>query len=221
MARNYKYLDIITVFFITILLISNIVSTKITNIWLFTFDAGTLMFPLSYIFGDILTEVYGYQKAKRTIWLGFGSAFLLSICIILVWYLPADPNRWLQNAYTQILWLTPRLVIASLIAYFTGQFSNSIILAKMKIFTNWKHLRARTIWSTIIGEFIDSLIFVTIAFSFIYTNDLIIKIIISNYIFKLWVEVIFTPLTYRIISFLKKHENEDIYDSKTNFNPFI
>lgn len=219
MAKNFRYLDIITVFFVTILLVSNIVSTKITDIGPFIFDAGTLLFPLSYIFGDILTEVYWYKKNQRIIWLWFWAAALMSAIIIIVWILPADSQRNLQKEYMSILGLAPRIVFASLIAYIVWSFSNSYILAKLKIITKWKHLRTRTIWSTLVWEILDSAIFVTIAFYGIYENNLLLSILISNYIFKIWVEILFTPLTYLTTNFLKKTEHEDFYDYQTNFNP--
>ncbi len=218
--KNYKYLTVITVFFVTILLVSNIVSTKITNIWPFTFDAWTILFPLSYIFWDILTEVYGYKQSRKIIWMWFGAAFLMATIIIIVWLLPSAQNRPYQEAYQNILWLTPRIVIASLIAFFAWEFSNSYLLAKIKIWMKWKKLRVRTIGSTIVWELFDTSIFVLIAFAWIFDNNLLRTIFVSNYIFKVWVEILFTPLTYLITNKLKKSEWEDYYDYKTNFNPF-
>ena len=219
-GKNYKYLTLITVFFVTILLVSNIVSTKITNIWPFTFDAWTILFPLSYIFWDILTEVYGYKQSRRVIWMWFGAALLMSAIIIIVGLLPSAADRPHQESYQNILWLTPRIVLASLIAYFAWEFSNSYLLAKIKIWMKWKKLRIRTIWSTIIGQILDTWLFVFIAFFWVFQPSLLLTILISNYIFKVWVEVLFTPLTYLIINKLKKSEEEDYYDHKTDFNPF-
>lgn len=218
--KNYKYLTLITVFFVTILLISNIVSTKITNIWPFTFDAWTILFPLSYIFWDILTEVYGYKQSRKIIWMWFGAALLMSAIIIIVGLLPSAADRPYQESYQNILGLTPRIVLASLIAYFAWEFSNSYLLAKIKIRMKWKKLWVRTIWSTIIGQILDTWLFVFIAFFWIFEPSLLWTILISNYIFKVWVEIIFTPLTYLITHKLKKSEWEDYYDYKTNFNPF-
>ena len=219
--KNYKYLDIITVLFVTVLIISNIVSTKIIDLWLFVFDAGTIIFPLSYIFGDVLTEVYGYKISRKVIWLGFLSCVLMSAIIIIVWYLPPAAGRNYQQDYMNILGMTPRIVGASLMAYFVWEFSNSFILAKMKIWTKWKHLRTRTIWSTLIGESLDTVIFVLVAFWWALPNTLIVALIVSNYVFKVGVEVVFTPLTYKIVNFLKKRENEDYFDYNTDFNPFL
>ena len=219
--KNYKYLGTLSVFFVSILLISNVASTKIVDFGWFTFDGGTLLFPLSYIFGDILTEVYGYKKTREVIWLGFFSALMMSIIFIIVGKLPAAPGWDNQNAYDAILGLTPRIVIASLFAYICGSFSNSFILAKMKLWTSGKYLWTRTIGSTVVGEFIDSTLFILIAFLGILPTSLLFTLIVSNYIFKTLVEVIFTPITYKTINFLKINENEDFYDKDTNFNPFV
>jgi hypothetical protein len=217
--KRYKHLGTISVLFVSVLLISNIVSTKIIDLGFFSFDGGTLIFPLSYIFGDILTEVYGFRQSRRVIWLGFICALLMSSTIIVIGKLPADPNWPNQSAYDVILGLTPRLVIASLIAYFAGEFSNSVILAKMKILTKGKWLWSRTIASTVVGQLLDSLLFIIVAFSGILANELLISLIISNYIFKLLFEVMLTPVTYRVVNYLKKSEGEDFYDTDTNFNP--
>ncbi len=220
MQKNYKYLSIISVFFVSVLLISNVASTKIVDLKWFTFDGGTLLFPLSYIFGDILTEVYGYRQSRKVIWLGFFMALLMSLIFIIVGSLPSAPGWNNQNAYDLILGLTPRIVIASLFAYSAGEFSNSYILAKMKIWTKGKMLWSRTIGSTLVGELIDSILFILIAFWGILPSSLIITLIISNYLFKTGIEILFTPITYKVVSFLKKKENEDYYDTNTNFSPF-
>jgi uncharacterized integral membrane protein (TIGR00697 family) len=218
--KNFKYLGTISVFFVAVLLISNVASTKIVDFGWFTFDGGTLLFPLSYIFGDILTEVYGYKRARGVIWLGFFCALLMSIVFIIVGKLPASPDWPNQQAYDAILGLTPRIVIASGLAYLFGSFSNSIILAKMKIWTKGKMLWLRTIGSTIVGELVDSTFFIIIAFAGVLPTSLLVTLILSNYIFKTLVEVVFTPATYRVIKLLKKAEGQDHYDTGTNFNPF-
>lgn len=221
MRQNFKYLDVITVLFVAVLLISNIASTKIARIFGFSLDGGTLLFPLAYIFNDVLTEVYGYNRSRKVIWLGFASAILMSVTLIIVGILPSATGWENQDAYQKILGQAPRIVIASLCAYFVGEFANSFILAKMKIASRGKWLWMRTIGSTLVGEMLDSLIFVTIAFTGVLPNELIIALIISNYIFKTGIEIIFTPITYVIVNFLKKAEREDYYDKKTNFNPFV
>ena len=221
MTRTYRYYTWIAVFFVAVLLISNIASTKILDFGPFSFDGGTLLFPLSYIFGDILTEVYGYKRSRPIIWMGFGAALLMSLTIIIVGWLPAAHGRTGQAAYQEILGLTPRIVIASLIAYSVGEFSNSYVLAKIKIWMQGKKLRVRTIGSTIVGELFDTLIFVLIAFWGVIDTPLLITLLVSNYIFKVGVEVLFTPVTYRVVAQLKRREQEDYYDIDTNFNPFI
>lgn len=218
--NQYRYLDIITAVFVAVLLISNIASTKIVQIWIFTFDGGTILFPISYIFGDILTEVYGYRRSRRVIWIGFLCALLMSVVLGLIGLVRPAPGWNLQDAYMNILGQTPRIVAASLIAYFAGEFSNSFTLAKMKLLTRGKWLWTRTIGSTVIGQFVDTILFVLIAFSGLYSWNLIFLIILSNYIFKVGFEVILTPATYKIVSFLKKRENVDYFDYRTDFNPF-
>ena len=218
--RSFKYFDIILGLFVAVLLISNVASAKILKLGPFTFDGGTILFPLSYIFGDILTEVYGYKRSRRVIWTGFFAALLMSFVFIIVGKLPAAEGWLNQEAYDKILGLTPRIVIASLLAYFSGEFSNSFTLAKLKIFTKGRWLWSRTIGSTVVGEGVDTLLFVIIAFGGVLPTSLLITVIISNYIFKVGFEIFFTPVTYAIVGFLKKKEEVDTYDYDTNFNPF-
>ena len=218
--KKYLYLDIIAVYFVTILIISNIASSKILDFGPFTFDGGTILFPLSYIFGDVLTEVYGYRASRRVIWLGFSSLIIMSLVLYIVQILPPAHDWPNQTAYELILGVTPRIVLGSLLGYFCGEFSNSYVLAKMKIWTKGKWLWTRTIGSTIVGEAVDTLIFATIAFAGLWSWDLFIALVVSNYIFKVGIEVLFTPLTYRIVHFLKNKEHCDVYDTKTDFNPF-
>ncbi|MFH1822103.1 MAG: queuosine precursor transporter [Patescibacteria group bacterium] len=218
--KTYRYFDIIMALFVAVLLISNIASTKIVALWKFTFDGGTLIFPLSYIFGDILTEVYGYRRARKVIWVGFFSAMLMSIILMIVVALKPASDWPYQEAYKNIIGLTPRIVVASLIAFLAGGFSNSYILAKIKVWLKGKFLWVRTISSTLVGQGVDTIIFILIAFYGVLPTSLLIAVIISNYIFKCGVEILFTPLTYKIVGFLKKKENEDYYDIQTNFNPF-
>lgn len=220
MERNYRYLGAIGIFFVSVLLISNIASSKVVDFGWFTFDGGTLLFPLSYIFGDILTEVYGYKNSRRVIWLGFLSAFVMAAMLMIIGWLPAAPGWDNQAAYDTILGLTPRIVAASLLAYLCGEFANSYVLAKLKIATKGRWLWTRTIGSTVVGEFVDSVLFIAIAFIGVLPNALILTLIVSNYIFKTLIEVVFTPLTYKVVGFLKRHEGEDFYDNGTDFNPF-
>lgn len=219
-ARIYRYFDLIMAAFVAVLLISNIASSKILDLGPFTFDGGTLLFPISYLFGDILTEVYGYRKGRRVIWAGFGSAALMAGVLALVGALPPAEGWDNQTAYQTILGATPRIVAGSLIAYFCGEFSNSFTLAKMKVLTQGRWLWTRTIGSTLVGEGVDTLLFVTIAFAGTLPWGLFWSVALSNYVFKVGLEALMTPATYRIVAFLKRAENEDVYDIDTNFNPF-
>jgi len=216
----YRYISLITGLFVAVLLISNIASTKIVQIWKFTFDGGTILFPLSYIFGDILTEVYGYRTGRKVIWIGFFSAALMSLTLGLISLIKPAAGWELQDAYVKILGQAPRIVTASLIAYFAGEFSNSFTLAKMKILTGGRHLWTRTVGSTVIGQGIDTVLFVIIAFAGLYSWNLVLLIIISNYVFKVGLEIVLTPATYQVVKFLKKRERVDYFDYGTSFNPF-
>lgn len=218
--KEFKYLIYVAVFFVSVLLISNVASSKILTLWKFDFDGGTILFPLSYIFGDILTEVYGYKRTRPLIWMGMAMCVLMAAVFIIVGKLPPSAGWDGQSSYEMILGWTPRIVGASVVAYFCGEFLNSYVLAKIKIWMNGKHLWVRTITSTLVGEGADTLIFVMIAFWGVLPSELLIAVILSNYIFKVGVEVLFTPFTYLIVRFLKKSEGIDVYDRGTNFNPF-
>jgi queuosine precursor transporter len=215
-----KYYDIILGLFVAVLLISNIASTKILNLGPFTFDGGTIIFPVSYIFCNILTEVYGYRKARKVIWTGFFGAACMAGVLMLVGALPPAEGWDHQEAYTVILGVTPRIVLASLIAYFAGEFLNSITLAKMKIATRGRFLWSRTIGSTIVGQAVDTSLFLIVAFAGVLPGYLLWSVFVSNYIFKIGFEVFATPVTYRVVGFLKRSEGVDIYDIGTDFNPF-
>ena len=218
--KNYRYFDVLVALFVAVLLISNVASTKILSIWKFTFDGGTILFPLSYIFGDILTEVYGFRRSRRVIWLGFAAALLMSLTLYVVQLLPPADGWQYQDDFRHILGFVPRIVLASLIAYFAGEFSNSFTLSRLKIVTRGRFLWVRTITSTLIGEGLDTLLFCMIAFYGTLPVPLLISVILSNYIFKCSVEILFTPFTYIIVNFLKKKEKEDMYDTGINYNPF-
>lgn len=218
--KQFKYLDVITVFFVVFLLISNVVASKILMLGPLAIDGGGLLFPLTYIFGDILTEVYGFKKTRKAIWLGLGANLLMAAVFILVGAMPPATDWPNQDAYMAILGLTPRIVLASVTAYFIGEFINSVVLAKLKVYTKGKMLWSRTISSTILGQAVDTTIFMFIAFYGVLPWDLFVLVGISGYLLKVGVEILFTPFTYLIINFLKKKENEDFYDNKTSFNPF-
>lgn len=211
---------LIAVLFAAVLLVSNVASSKLTGFWGLTLDAGTVLFPLSYIFGDVLTEVYGYAAARRVIWMGFASTLMGALVFMLVGALPPAPEWGNQGAYEAILGLTPRIVLASLAAYLVGQFVNSYVLARLKVRMAGKRLWMRTIGSTLVGELLDSSIFVMIAFWGVFAAPLIVSLIVSNYLFKVAVEVLFTPATYALVGYLKRREGVDAYDSSTDFNPF-
>ncbi|MDP3970138.1 MAG: queuosine precursor transporter [bacterium] len=217
---NYKHFSTITGLFVAVLLISNVASTKIIDFVWFTFDGGTLLFPLAYIFGDILTEVYGYKQSRKVIWIGFASALLMALTFIIIGKLPAAGDWPYQDAYDAILGLTPRIVIASLIAYWLGEFSNAFVLAKLKVWSEGKSFWLRAIGSTVVGQGLDTVVFVLIAFAGVLSPGLLITVIVSNYVFKLLVEVLLLPVTYRIVNWLKQIEKVDYLDKDTNFNPF-
>lgn len=217
---NLKYFSIVSTLFVVTLMISNTVATKLFQLGPFIFTGGILLFPLTYIFGDILTEVYGYSRSRKIIWMGFLSLIFMSIVYWIVGLLPPAQTWQNQEAYTLILGFVPRIVIASIIGYWAGEFLNSLILAKLKLITKGKHLWLRTISSTIAGEGVDTALFVLIGFYGIISNSILLLAILSGYLFKTLYEIIATPITYRIVKFLKKSESIDHFDYNTKFNPF-
>jgi len=228
MRKGYRYFDLVMAIFVAVLLISNVASAaKIVNLGLpvLTFDAGTLLFPISYVFGDVLVEVYGYRRSRRVIWVGFACAVLLSLTLAVVRRLPGDA-QWVAKvgpeAFEGVLGTlaSGRIILGSLVAYFAGEFSNAYIMARMKVRTQGRWLWTRTIASTVVGELVDTMLFVCIAFLGVWSLDLVIKIIISNYLFKTGFEALVTPLTYLVVNTLKRVEDEDYYDVDTDFNPF-
>ncbi len=231
--RPYRYLDLLMALFVTVLIVSNIASSAKIVDWGFSlfgvrlaFDAGTILFPISYIFGDILTEVYGYKRSRRVIWAGFACLALSALIFALVRALPGEAT-WQQYAgdaaYLAILggMSSGGIVLASLAGYWSGEFSNSFTLAKMKILTRGQWLWTRTIGSTLIGEGVDSVVFVGIASLFgVFPWGLFATLVLTNYLFKVGVEALLTPVTYLIVNGLKRAEGEDFYDRETDFNPF-
>ena len=218
---GFYLLPFISSLFVSVLLLSNILSSKMVFMYGFSFDGGTLLFPISYIFGDVLTEVYGYKRSRQVIWTGFIMLSLMSINIYIISILPAHKEWTLQKDFENILLQMPRISIASLIGYFLGEYSNAVVLSKMKVLTKGRHLWLRTITSTLLGEFLDSLIFVVIAFAGLYEFRTLVNIILSNYIFKCVIEICFTPITYKIVSFIKRKENVDVYDYNIRYNPLL
>jgi len=219
--KKFKYYDLIMAAFVTILLCSNIIGAeKVVTVAGLSFGAGILFFPISYFFNDILTEVYGYARSRKVVWAGFAAMGFASFMSWVVVSLPPAQGWIHQGAYEIVFGQTPRIVAASLLAFFSGEFVNCYTLAKMKVFTTGKFLWMRTIGSTIAGEAADSLIFYPVAFYGFWPNDLLITVMITNYVIKVSWEVIATPITYKVIGFLKRKEHEDYYDKDTNFTPF-
>ncbi len=226
--RQYKYYDLVMAAFVTVLLCSNLIgASKRTVVGGFTFGAGILFFPISYVFGDILTEVYGYARSRRVIWAGFGALLFASLMSFVVVNMPPASDWDGQEVYEKAFGSTWRIVLASLIAFWAGEFANSVTLAKMKISTAGRFLWLRTIGSTIIGEAVDSLIFYPLAFAAITAINLpgwtwaqVGEVMFHNYLLKVAWETVMTPVTYRVVAFLKRAEKEDYYDHDTDFNPF-
>ncbi len=217
---QFRYFDILVSIFVAVLLVSNIVAPKLVSVGPMLLSGAQLLFPITYIFGDIFTEVYGYAGSRRAIWNGFLASLLLAaISAIIIAIPPAE--GWLhQQAYETVLGQVPRIVVASLIAYWAGEFTNAFVMARMKVLSGGKHLWMRTIGSTAVGQAVDTVLVMIIAFGGVMTVDQIIKVITSGYLFKLAYEVAATPLTYLVINFLKRKEGVDIIDSDTDFNPF-
>jgi len=226
--RTYKYYDLILGAFVAVLLCSNLIGVqKVSYINLpiigeYIYGAGVLFFPISYLFGDVLTEVYGYKRSRRVIWAGFGALIFASIMSYIVTSMPAartmSPEQ--QSAVNMVFGQTWRIVLASLFAFWAGEFVNSFVLAKMKILTGGKWLWSRTIGSTVVGEAVDSSIFYPLAFVGTWSNEQVMSVMIGNYFIKVLWEVFATPLTYGIVNFLKRVEHEDYFDRETDFNPF-
>jgi len=219
--RVYRYYDLVMAAFVTVLLCANLIgASKVASFGPFSFGAGVLFFPISYVFGDVLTEVYGYARARKVVWAGFSALAFASFMSWAVLAFPPDPEWPHQAAFETVFGNTWRIVLASLVAYFCGEFCNSFVLAKMKIFTNGRWLWTRTIGSTIAGELVDSLIFYPLAFLGVWEKALVLKVMVTNYLLKVGWEVVMTPITYRVVGFLKRAESEDYYDRDTNFTPF-
>jgi hypothetical protein len=217
--RYSLWFVIVVAIFITSLITANIIAVKLIGVAGLVLPAGTIIFPVSYIFGDVLTEVYGYSRARRVIWLGF---FCNLITVVAIWIAQIIPpaSFWSgQAAYEQILGFTPRLLLASFFAYLAGEFANSFVIAKLKIISKGRFLWVRTIGSTLVGQGIDSFVFITIAFFGTIPNAAMVSTIITQWLVKSGYEAIATPLTYLVVNYLKRKENLDVYDQNTNFNP--
>lgn len=228
MNRPYRALDLITAVFVTILIVSNITANKLVAVGPLVFDGGTILFPLAYIFGDILTEVYGFQTSRRVIWIGFACLALTTVTLAIVTALPAG-GPWAlpefntpdaaQTAFAAVLGQTPRIALGSLAAFWAGEFVNSYILARLKLATQGRWLWSRTLSSTLVGQFVDTSVFLLIAFAGTFGAADLWAIFVSNYVFKVGTEAAFTPVTYWIVTRLKALEGVDVYDRGTDFNP--
>jgi queuosine precursor transporter len=219
MAR-YKYLDTLVLIFVVVLLVSNLVAQKVCRLGPLTISGAELLFPITYIFGDVFTEVYGYKESRRAIWIGFLASALLSAAGALAVALPADPGWHNQAAFETVFGLVPRFVAASLIAYWVGEFANAFTLARLKVMTRGRWLWTRTIGSTVVGQGFDTVLVMIISFAGTVSTNTLIRLTLSSYLIKVVYEVLATPLTYAGVAWLKRQEGIDPFDIHTDFNPF-
>jgi len=227
--HRFRYYDFVMAAFVAVLICSNLIGAaklvqffelKLGGLDIGIFGAGILFFPLSYVLGDVLTEVYGYARARRVVWAGFAAVGFMAFMSWVVVAMPPAPGWDGQSAYEAVFGLTPRIVLASMIAFWAGELANAFVMARMKVATKGKHLWTRTIGSTILGQGVDSLIFYPIAFLGIWTTTQVFTVLVTNYILKVLWEALLTPVTYRVVSALKKAEGVDVFDADTNFTPF-
>ena len=220
-SRSYKYYDLVMAAFVCVLLCANLIGVrKIVEIGGFELGAGNLFFPISYLFGDVLTEVYGYKRSRRVVWAGFGALALASFMSAVIVHLPPAHDFKDQAMIEWAYGGTWRIAAASLVGYFCGEFMNSFVLAKLKVRTDGTLLWVRTIGSTIVGELVDTLVFYPLAFYGVFPGDMLVKIMLASYCIKVGWEIVATPITYRVVAFLKRAEGEDYFDRDTNFTPF-
>ncbi|MFL6844023.1 MAG: queuosine precursor transporter [Allosphingosinicella sp.] len=225
-GAHFRYFDLVMAAFVTILLLSNVIGAgKVATIDLpgigaWPFGAGILFFPISYVIGDVLTEVYGYARARRCIWAGTAALLFMALMSFVVVALPPAPSWTGQAAYEAVFGQVPRIVLASIAAFWAGEFVNSLVLAKMKLMTEGRHLWSRTIGSTIAGQAVDSLIFYPLAFWGVWDQQTLIKVLLTQWALKVSWEAILTPATYAVVGFLKRREGIDVYDRGTDFTPF-
>jgi uncharacterized integral membrane protein (TIGR00697 family) len=220
-AGYSHYFLVVVALFITCLITANIIAVKLISVFGLVLPAAIIVFPVSYILGDVVTEVYGYRQARSVIWLGFACNLMLVIAVWLGGLLPAASFWDGQAAYARILGYTPRILVASFLAYLVGEFSNSFVLAKMKIATHGRYLWTRTIGSTLVGQGLDSVVFITLAFAGLIPFSGLLSAIITQWLVKTAYEAAITPLTYRAVNFLKRSEGLDVYDYDTRFNPLL
>ena len=220
-GRPLRYFDFVMAAFCVVLILSNVVgAAKVAEIGGFTFGAGILFFPISYVLGDILTEVYGYARARRVIWAGFAASLFAALMCSVIVAMPPAPGWGGQEQYAAVFGQVWRIVAASMLAFWAGEFVNSYVLARMKVWTQGRMLWARTIGSTVFGQGVDSLIFYPLAFLGVWTNAQVLTVMVTNWALKVAWEAILTPLTYAVVGWLKRREGVDVYDEATDFTPF-
>jgi uncharacterized integral membrane protein (TIGR00697 family) len=228
--RRFRYLDALTTAFVVILLVSNLVAQKIVRISLFSVgghalafstSGAMLLFPITYIFGDIFTEIYGYAASRRAIWLGFFGTSLLYAVSAIVIALPSDPQFRNQAAFVTVFSILPRILVASLLAFWAGEFANSYTMARLKLITKGRWLWTRTVGSTVVGQLVDTSLVILITFAGMFTAGKLFQIIWQGYLLKVAYEVLMTPVTYLVVNWLKRAEHVDTFDTHTNFNPFL
>lgn len=228
-GHRFKYYDFAMAAFVAILICSNLIgAAKLVQFFEFKiggwnvgmFGAGILFFPLSYVLGDVLTEVYGYARARRVVWMGFAAVMFMAFMAWVVVAMPPAPGWEGQAAYEAVFGLTPRIVIASMVAFWAGEMANAFVMARMKVMSGGKHLWQRTIGSTVVGQGVDSLLFYPIAFLGIWSVNQVLTVLATNYLLKVLWEAVLTPVTYRVVNTLKRAEGVDVYDSETAFTPF-
>lgn len=218
---RFRYFDLVMAAFVVVLVLSNIIgAAKLSTVAGFTFGAGILFFPLSYVIGDVLTEVYGYARARRVIWAGFTALVFMAVMSFVVVALPPADSWTGQDAYEQVFGQVPRIVLASITAFWAGEFVNSYVMAKMKVWTRGKALWTRTIGSTVVGQGVDSLLFYPIAFLGVWETRDVLLVMVTNWALKVGWEAMLTPVTYRVVGFLKAREGVEIFDTDTDFSPF-
>ena len=220
-VHQFRSFDVVMAAFVAILLLSNVIgAAKVATLGGWEFGAGILFFPLGYVIGDVLTEVYGYARARRCIWVGFSALLFMAFMSWVVVSLPPAAGWTGQAAYESVFGQVPRIVFASIIAFWAGEFVNSYVLARMKIWTQGKHLWSRTIGSTIFGQGVDSLIFYPLAFWGVWNSHQVLTVLVTNWLLKVSWEVVLTPVTYFVVNTLKRHEGVDLFDEGTDFTPF-
>ena len=218
--QRFRYLDALTTAFVVVLLISNLLAQKVVRLGHFSTSGAVILFPITYIFGDVFTEVYGYAASRRAIWLGFlGTALLYAVSAIVI-ALPADPEWHNQTPFVTVFGILPRILVASLIAFWAGEFANSYTMARLKVLTGGKMLWTRTVGSTVVGQAVDTTLVIALTFAGRVSVSKLLAMIASGYLLKVTYEVVATPLTYLVVNGLKRAEHVDTFDAHTNFNPF-